>query len=253
MLLGAHRDSWDLGTGAIDDAAGCGIVIEAARLIGLLPKHPARTIRVCLYANEENGLAGGKAYLKAHQAELDKHAAALESDSGTDRPTGFSWTAGPSAEPFVKEVAAILEPLGAGTLSAGRRAEPTPGRSRSRACRCSWCGRTPRGTSTTTTRPTTRSTRSIRRGWTANVAAVAVFAYCAASTPELLERIPPDKRGRAAAAGQAGDEDAMMMALLLLSAACSLAAVVGASGGPHPAPLPAGEGESVCEAGAGLH
>ena len=57
VLLGAHRDSWDLGTGAIDDAAGCGIVIEAARLIGMLPKHPARTIRVCLYANEENGLA----------------------------------------------------------------------------------------------------------------------------------------------------------------------------------------------------
>ena len=48
VLLGAHRDSWDLGTGAIDDAAGCGIVIEAARLIGQLPKRPARTIRVCL-------------------------------------------------------------------------------------------------------------------------------------------------------------------------------------------------------------
>src|ERR1700693_5316913 len=70
VLLGAHRDSWDLGTGAIDDGAGCGIVIEAARLIGLLSKHPARTIRVCLYANEENGIAGGKGYFQTHQAEL---------------------------------------------------------------------------------------------------------------------------------------------------------------------------------------
>src|SRR5262249_27122160 len=67
VLLGAHRDSWDLGTGAIDDAAGCGIVLEAARLIGLLPKHPARTIRVCLYANEENSIQGGKAYFKEHE------------------------------------------------------------------------------------------------------------------------------------------------------------------------------------------
>ncbi len=193
VLLGAHRDSWDLGTGAIDDAAGCGIVIEAARLIGLLPKHPARTIRVCLYANEENGLAGGKAYLKAHQAELDKHTATLESDSGTDRPTGLSWTAGPSAEPFAKEVAAILEPLGAGTLSPGGGGADT-------------------GTLRIAGVPMFMVKQDTSRyfdyhhtandtfdkidpeGLDRNVAAVAVFAYCAASTPELLERIPPDKR-----------------------------------------------------------
>ena len=62
VLLGAHLDSWDLGTGAIDDAAGCGIIIEAARLIGSLRERPRRTIRVVLFANEENGLAGGRAY-----------------------------------------------------------------------------------------------------------------------------------------------------------------------------------------------
>jgi carboxypeptidase Q len=193
VLLGAHRDSWDLGTGAIDDAAGCGIVIEAARLIGLLPKHPARTIRVCLYANEENGAAGGKAYLKTHEAELAKHAAALESDSGTDRPTGFSWTAGPSAEPFAREVAAILEPVGAGSLFEGGG-----------------------GADVGTLRIAGVPMFSVRQdtlryfdyhhtandtfdkidpeGLDRNVAAVVAFAYCAASTPELLERIPPGKR-----------------------------------------------------------
>jgi carboxypeptidase Q len=193
VLLGAHRDSWDLGTGAIDDGAGCGIVIEAARLIGMLPKHPARTIRVCLYANEENGLAGGKAYFKAHQAELDRYAAAIESDSGTDYPVGFAWTAGPSAEPFVKEIAAILAPLGAGTLSAGGAGADT-------------------GTLKIAGVPMFMVRQDSSRyfdyhhtandtfdkidpeGLDRNVAAVAAIAYCAASVPELIERIPLDKR-----------------------------------------------------------
>ncbi len=95
VLLGAHLDSWDLGTGAIDDGAGCGIVIEAARQIAALSPHPRRTIRVVLFANEENGLAGGKAYAKAHDAELERHVAALEADLGQGPPFGLSWNAGP--------------------------------------------------------------------------------------------------------------------------------------------------------------
>ena len=80
--MGGHLDSWDLGMGAIDDGAGCGIAIEAARLVGQLPKRPRRTIRVVLFANEENGLAGGRAYAKAHAGELARHVAAVETDSG---------------------------------------------------------------------------------------------------------------------------------------------------------------------------
>jgi Zn-dependent M28 family amino/carboxypeptidase len=194
VLLGAHRDSWDLGTGAIDDAAGCGIVIEAARLIGLLPKHPPRTIRVCLYANEENGSAGGKAYFNAHEAELSKHAAALESDSGTDLPTGFTWTAAPSAEPFVKELAEILEPLGAGVLS--------PGGGGADVGFLKIAGVPMFAVRQDTSRyfdyhHTANDTfdKIDPEGLDRNVAAVAAFAYCAASTPQILERIPPDKRG----------------------------------------------------------
>ena len=119
VVLGAHLDSWDLGRGAIDDGAGCGIVIEAARQIAALPTRPRRTVRLVLFANEENGLAGGKAYAAAHAAELPKHAAALEADSGTGRPVGLSWNAGPSAAPLLTQIAGLLEGLEAGHLTAG--------------------------------------------------------------------------------------------------------------------------------------
>ncbi|KVX03456.1 M28 family metallopeptidase [Shewanella frigidimarina] len=82
VLIGAHLDSWDEGTGAIDDGAGVAIVTTAAKLIQDLPQKPARTIRVVLYAAEEVGLVGGKAYAAQHADELDKHYIAAESDFG---------------------------------------------------------------------------------------------------------------------------------------------------------------------------
>ncbi len=117
VLLGAHLDSWDLGTGAIDDAAGCGIVIEAARQIGLMATKPRRTIRVVLFANEENGLKGGKTYAEDHAAELASHVAAIEADLGQGPPLGFSWNAGPAAEAPLKAAAALLAPIAADTLT----------------------------------------------------------------------------------------------------------------------------------------
>ncbi|AQS37545.1 putative aminopeptidase [Shewanella psychrophila] len=85
VLIGAHLDSWDEGTGAIDDGAGVAIVTSAGKLIQDLPIKPARTVRVVLYAAEEVGLVGGKAYAKAHQHELAKHYIAAESDFGAGR------------------------------------------------------------------------------------------------------------------------------------------------------------------------
>ena len=203
VLLGAHRDSWDLGTGAIDDAAGCGIVIEAARLIGALPKHPARTIRVCLYANEENSIEGGKAYFAAHGPEASKFAAAMESDSGTDRPMALDWTAGASAEPFAKEIVSLLQPIGVemgveggagadvGTLKVAGvpmfmfRQDATRYFDYHHSANDTFDKINPEGLDK-------------------NVAAVAVFAYCAASSPEMLERIPPEKRLTATPTPRAG-------------------------------------------------
>ncbi|MFG0455130.1 M28 family metallopeptidase [Shewanella mangrovisoli] len=82
VLIGAHLDSWDEGTGAIDDGAGVAIVTAAAKHIQDLPQKPARTVRVVLYAAEEIGLVGGKAYAEAHKAELPLHYIATESDFG---------------------------------------------------------------------------------------------------------------------------------------------------------------------------
>lgn len=119
VVVSAHLDSWDLGTGAVDDGAGCAIAIEAARMIAESPRRPRRTIRVVLFANEENGLAGGRGYAARHASELARHAGAFEADSGTGRPLGFSWRAADSLEPALAAVAKLLEPLGAGALRRG--------------------------------------------------------------------------------------------------------------------------------------
>ena len=79
-LASAHLDSWDEGTGALDDGAGVGIVTAAAHLIQSKSSCPKRTIRVVLYAAEEIGLLGAKAYLEAHKEELKDHILATESD-----------------------------------------------------------------------------------------------------------------------------------------------------------------------------
>ncbi len=112
VLLGAHLDSWDLGTGAIDDGAGVGIVVNAAQLIGSLQRRPQRTIRVILFANEENGLSGARAYAQAHQGEAAKHVAAFEADAGTDRAYALRYLGAPEARGRLAEIAAGLKPLG---------------------------------------------------------------------------------------------------------------------------------------------
>ncbi|HEX4802111.1 MAG TPA: M28 family peptidase [Myxococcaceae bacterium] len=112
VLLGAHLDSWDLGTGAIDDGAGVGVVINAAQLVGSLPRRPQRTIRVVLFANEENGLSGAQAYARAHQADADKHVAALEADAGTGRAYGLRYLGEPQARERMAAIALALQPLG---------------------------------------------------------------------------------------------------------------------------------------------
>ncbi len=82
VVIAAHLDSWDEGTGALDDGAGVAIVTAAAKQIMDLPQRPKRTIRVILFAAEELGLLGAKAYAKAHEQELANHYIATESDFG---------------------------------------------------------------------------------------------------------------------------------------------------------------------------
>jgi carboxypeptidase Q len=108
VLLGCHLDSWDLGTGAIDDGAGCAIMMEAARLIGQRPKKPRRTVRVVLFANEEFGLSGARAYAEAHKDELARHVMAGESDFGAGRVWRIESRVDPSKLPIVADLAKLL-------------------------------------------------------------------------------------------------------------------------------------------------
>ncbi|MFQ5349797.1 MAG: M20/M25/M40 family metallo-hydrolase [Thermoanaerobaculia bacterium] len=112
VLLGCHLDSWDTGVGALDDGAGCAIVLEAARRIGELPQRPRRTIRVVLFANEEFGLSGARAYAEAHAGGAARHVLGAESDLGSGRVWQFSSRVLSAALPVIDEIAAVLEPLG---------------------------------------------------------------------------------------------------------------------------------------------
>jgi hypothetical protein len=112
IIIGAHLDSWDLGTGAIDDGAGMAITMAAGKMIADLPIAPRRTIRVIAFAAEEIGLMGGKAYLERHKANIDNLIIGAESDFGADRIYSFATNVREQALPAMAEIAAILKPLG---------------------------------------------------------------------------------------------------------------------------------------------
>ncbi|MGH9744029.1 MAG: M20/M25/M40 family metallo-hydrolase [Candidatus Acidiferrum sp.] len=108
VILAAHLDSWDLGTGALDDGCNAALVIEAARAIratGLLPR---RTIRFILFSGEEQGTIGSREYVIAHRAELDKIRAMIAFDAGSGRVTGYSLGGRRDIEPAIRQ---ILKPL----------------------------------------------------------------------------------------------------------------------------------------------
>lgn len=112
VVIGGHLDSWDLGTGAIDDGAGVAITMAAGALVGKLDKRPLRTIRVVAFANEEQGLHGGRAYAETHKAELDAQQLGAESDFGGGRVYRFSASVAPAARPIVDQIGDLLAPLG---------------------------------------------------------------------------------------------------------------------------------------------
>ncbi len=112
VLIAAHLDSWDEGTGALDDGAGVGIVTAAAALINKTMGQPKRTIRVVLYANEEFGLIGAKEYVKANIDSLQNIIVAAESDFGAGKIYQLDTRFAEPALPFVKKLEKALSPLG---------------------------------------------------------------------------------------------------------------------------------------------
>ena len=112
VVIGGHLDSWDLGTGAIDDGAGVAITMAAGAMIGRLDNAPRRTVRVIAFANEEQGVYGGKAYAETHKAELDAQQLGAESDFGAGRIYSFRAGVAAEAQPVIEQIGQLLAPLG---------------------------------------------------------------------------------------------------------------------------------------------
>ena len=112
VIIGAHLDSWDLGTGAVDDGAGIGITVGAAKLILDMNKKPKRTIRIVMFGAEEVGLVGAIAYAKEHANELDRHVVGAESDFGAGKVWRFDTNFAESKLYKAKAIHKVLEPLG---------------------------------------------------------------------------------------------------------------------------------------------
>ena len=123
VIVSGHLDSWDLGTGAIDDGAGVAVAMQVAQLIKKLGLKPKHTIRVIAWMNEENGLRGGQAYAQDHKADLANHIGAIESDLGAGHPVGFSAHVTAKALEMLRPIASVLQTLGAGLVRRSEHAE----------------------------------------------------------------------------------------------------------------------------------
>lgn len=119
VVLGGHIDSWDQGTGAMDDAGGCVAAWDAVKLLHELGMRPKRTIRVVMWTNEENGLRGANAYRDEHLDALDDHVLAMESDSGIFDVQGFGFSGSDAAYDVISGIGRLLEPIEAGTIRRG--------------------------------------------------------------------------------------------------------------------------------------
>lgn len=128
VVIGGHSDSWDVGQGAHDDGGGIVVSMEVAKLLLDLDLIPRRTLRVALWTNEENGLAGGRAYREWLGDAVGSHVAAIEMDGGAEKPTGFGLSirneglddAGQArAFAIVEAIGHLLDPIGAGSINKG--------------------------------------------------------------------------------------------------------------------------------------
>ena len=116
VVVSGHLDSWDVGTGAIDDGAGVAVAMEAAEVLQRLHLRPKRTLRVIAWMDEESGGAGSQTYSKDHAGEFARHVAAIESDSGAAHPLGFDVKMTTPAGELLRPVLAVLQSFGSTAL-----------------------------------------------------------------------------------------------------------------------------------------
>lgn len=117
VIVSGHLDSWDLGTGAIDDGAGVAVSMETLNLVKKAGLHPRRTLRMIAWMNEENGLRGGLTYAEDHKSEMANHFAAIETDGGAGHPIGMNLKGKPELKLWLQPIAKVLQSSGAGLLN----------------------------------------------------------------------------------------------------------------------------------------
>jgi len=122
VLVSGHLDSWDLGTGAIDDGAGVAVSMQAIHLLSSLGIHPRRTVRFVAWMSEEEGSQGGAAYMTDYKDQIANHIAANETDSGADHPTGIDYAGKPELRQWLRPVSGVLDSIGAQSLVATQEA-----------------------------------------------------------------------------------------------------------------------------------
>ena len=119
VVIGGHIDSWDVGQGAQDDGASIVACLQALALIHKLGLQPRRTLRVAFWVNEENGGRGGAAYRAFVGGEIKNQVAALEMDGGAETPRGFGAGVDAKSMDMLRQIGALLEPIGAGEITGG--------------------------------------------------------------------------------------------------------------------------------------
>jgi carboxypeptidase Q len=113
VIVSGHLDSWDLGTGALDDACGVAVSMQVPFLLKQLNLRPKRTIRMVAYMNEENGSVGGTEYGREETPNIAEHFAAIESDLGASHPLGVLYTGKSEIGAFLAPISAVLREQGA--------------------------------------------------------------------------------------------------------------------------------------------
>lgn len=188
VLLGGHFDSWDVGTGASDDAVGCIVTWEALRLIKKLGLQPRRTLRVVLWTNEENGLRGANVYAQNRAAEAKNHVLAFESDSGVFEPASIGMTGTPEARAVMSRVMSLLAPLGLEKLGpAGGGADIGPIAQAGGVPTMAYSGDSTRYFTVHHT-PADTIDRISKAEVSKAAAAIAIIAYVTADMPQRLPR-----------------------------------------------------------------
>ena len=115
VVVSGHLDSWDLGTGAIDDGAGVVVSMQVIHLLHDLGIHPRRTVRFIAWMSEEEGSQGAAQYMADHKNDFANHIGAIETDGGADHPTGIFYAGKPALGQWLNPVAQVLDAIGAAT------------------------------------------------------------------------------------------------------------------------------------------